>query len=253
MQNPGIPRWLIILTWLFGVLLPAGTLFYERIAHFCAQHLFDPLPSFLHVLVVAWVPLGFLIVLNGALPSDRLHRHVPTVLGSGLAISLIYTLPFVPLLGIAVVAILFLWAGFPTLGPTLGLDRRHHLGLATPQESSVRTLRASSIDGGAVGPPPLSRRRRPAADDPLGGGNGRTRRGGQHIETRPGRRRLDAATSHVVSSSRRRSGAAPSAMPQFWPQIHALRLRHRQPGSPRAVLPRHRPSCRLGLGQQQPA
>lgn len=119
MPTPQIPRRLTILTWLFGVLLPAGTLFYERFARFCAQHLFDPLPSFLHVVVVACVPFGFLMILNGIHPSDRLHRHVPTILGSILAISLIYTLPFVPLLGVAVVALLFYGLGFLPLAPLL--------------------------------------------------------------------------------------------------------------------------------------
>lgn len=114
-------RWRLVFTWLFGFLLPAGTLFYESLTGFCAQYLFDPLPSFLHQGVVALVPLGFLFVLNVATPSTSRGHQLPFVLGGVFAISLIYTLPFVPLLPAAFVALIYFGLGFLPLAPLLAL------------------------------------------------------------------------------------------------------------------------------------
>ena len=48
----------LIFLGLFGVLLPAGTLIFELVQGFCAEALFDPIPSFWHVLLVATVPIA---------------------------------------------------------------------------------------------------------------------------------------------------------------------------------------------------
>lgn len=121
MSTPSPSRRRVILTWIFGFLLPAGTLFYESLSGFCAEYLFNPLPSFLHQVVVALVPLGFLYVLNAVSPSDPRRHRVPWVLGAISAIALFYTLPFVPLLPAALVALVYFGLGFLPLAPILAL------------------------------------------------------------------------------------------------------------------------------------
>ncbi len=112
-------RW--ILTWIFGFLLPVGTLFFESLSGFCAEYLFDPLPSFLHQVVVALVPLGFLYVLNAASSADPRRSRLPFVLGTISAIASVYTLPFIPLLPAALVALVYFGLGFLPLAPLLAL------------------------------------------------------------------------------------------------------------------------------------
>ena len=121
MTPPSPSRRRVIFTWLFGVLLPTGTLFFESLSGFCAEYLFDPLPSFLHQVVVALVPLGFLYVLNIASPVHPKRHRMPFVLGAISAIALIYTFPFVPLLAAAFVALIYYGLGFLPLAPLFAL------------------------------------------------------------------------------------------------------------------------------------
>jgi hypothetical protein len=103
----------------FGVLLPLATLIIELATHMCAGTFFDPLPTWLHVLAVASVPVSngiAWILLRGS-------KRVPPWLwwwnGVALGTGVFYTGLYLPMSPIAVVGILFMGFGLLPLTPLL--------------------------------------------------------------------------------------------------------------------------------------
>ncbi|WP_205525599.1 PEP-CTERM sorting domain-containing protein [Pyxidicoccus trucidator] len=93
---------------LFGVVLPAVTLGVELVTGMCADTFFDPLPTPLHILLVAAVPAA------NALALVVIHRRASHLLraqlllnGAALGVGLLYTLLFLPLLPLALIGIFF--------------------------------------------------------------------------------------------------------------------------------------------------
>ena len=116
---PNPVSWWIVL---FGVLLPAFTLGYEVTTGFCAEYLFDPVPTISHVLLVALVPAVFLLVRF----ADSQHLAavrplLPALVGGALVVCLVYSAPFVPWLVIAVMAVMIYGLGLLPLSPLLAL------------------------------------------------------------------------------------------------------------------------------------
>ncbi|MFP2904839.1 hypothetical protein ACLESD_07250 [Pyxidicoccus sp. 3LFB2] len=99
---------------LFGVVLPAVTLGVELVTGMCADTFFDPLPTPLHILLVATVPAA------NALALVLLHRRAAHLLraqlllnGAALGVGLLYTLLFLPILPLALIGLVIGIGAFP--------------------------------------------------------------------------------------------------------------------------------------------
>ncbi len=110
----------VTLLWLFGVFLPLGTLIAEFFLNLCAGELFDPIPTPLHIVLVALVPLAN----TAALLCLRRRNEVPPAWlwwwrAGALGVAAAYTLWFLPLTPFAAMGILFFGIGFLPLSPLL--------------------------------------------------------------------------------------------------------------------------------------
>lgn len=105
-----------------GVLLPVAALVAEMGWRICAQDLFDPIPTWWHVLLVAFVPITNL---QTWLAFRRGHTLRPGWLsfanGVAIFISLFYALIFAPVVPLAVIAILLVFLGLLPLAPLFSL------------------------------------------------------------------------------------------------------------------------------------
>lgn len=106
---------------LFGVLLPFITLVYEMVTQSCAAAFFDPIPTYLHAALVALVPIFNLIILISVVKRPLLQKWHGLLNGMSIGVSGFYTLLFLPLLPLSVVAILFMGLGLLPLSPALSL------------------------------------------------------------------------------------------------------------------------------------
>ncbi|WP_240486473.1 PEP-CTERM sorting domain-containing protein [Hyalangium minutum] len=130
------------LAWALGVLLPALTLLIELNSRMCAEEFFDPLPTWMHVFLVACVPLangfGLVATLEG---SPRWMRAALVANGAVLGISAVYTAIFLPLLPLSVIAILIVGMGLLPLAPLFSLITaliiRGRLKRALPAEAPL--------------------------------------------------------------------------------------------------------------------
>jgi len=108
---------------LFGIVLPLVTLGIEESAHFCAEIFFDPIPTIWHTLLVGFVPLANFLVWRAARKGEtgiEVYRQMLFLgLANGVAmgVAFFYTLLFLPLTPLAVLAILYLGMGLLPLAP----------------------------------------------------------------------------------------------------------------------------------------
>lgn len=106
-----------VLLVLFGVLLPIATLIFELHTNICAEELFDPVPTLLHIVLVAFVPFTLtLTAIDRTSPRSWGHR-LPLLLGATLTIALPYTIAFIPITPVAFYAIIFFGFGLLPLAP----------------------------------------------------------------------------------------------------------------------------------------
>ncbi|MGL5632290.1 MAG: VIT domain-containing protein [Azovibrio sp.] len=107
---------------LMGVILPIVALGMELAFHFSAEMIFDPIPNFAYVLLIAMVPLA-----NGllwfALVRNRPHRArlLAWLNAFAISISLFYTLFFLTFAPYAFILILFFGIGLLPLSPFFSL------------------------------------------------------------------------------------------------------------------------------------
>ncbi|MBL8149655.1 MAG: hypothetical protein JNN15_06980 [Blastocatellia bacterium] len=106
----------------FGFILPLITLIVELSTEICAESFFNPIPTPLHIALVAVVPLTGLLLWLRLRKQDGKQKGMLEFL-SGLAIgsSLFYSLIFLPMTPLAVVAIIIYGMGFLPLSPLLAL------------------------------------------------------------------------------------------------------------------------------------
>ncbi len=107
---------------LFGILLPAATLAVEMSTGMSGSEYFDPIPTIWHLLAVAFVPVANGLVFYFALRSAKIPPYISGYLSAcALFISLLYTIPYLPLMPIAFPAVLLYGIGFLPLSPSLAL------------------------------------------------------------------------------------------------------------------------------------
>ncbi|MEO2033357.1 MAG: VIT domain-containing protein [Planctomycetaceae bacterium] len=127
-----------------GVLLPGIAFLIEAWSQMCADVFFDPMPTPVHVLLVAMVPAVNLFQLIRTTAGGTPTRPVALWMnGIALSVSFVYSLVFLPLIPLAVVAILAMGMGLLPLAPVFALlagwSIRCRLkdNLATPIHSPV--------------------------------------------------------------------------------------------------------------------
>ena len=135
-------RWHVF-TLLMGVILPSVSILIETTTHVCAENFFDPIPTLWHVLLVVFVPIAnlqvWLAVRKGV--TDR-----GLLLGAANAfavgVSLFYTIVYLPLLPLALIALLAAGLGLLPMAPVFslisGLVLRRQLRRISPQGFTVR-------------------------------------------------------------------------------------------------------------------
>ncbi|MEJ2155254.1 MAG: VIT domain-containing protein [Desulfobacteraceae bacterium] len=125
---------------LFGVLLPLITLGYELATQMCAAAFFDPIPTGLHVALVVLVPLSNLMISISAMTRPILQKWHGPLNGMAMGISGFYTLLFLPMLPLSVVAVMFMGLGLLPLSPVLSLAAvflcRRAIRIHTPSKKS---------------------------------------------------------------------------------------------------------------------
>lgn len=76
----------------FGVALPIYTLLFEAMTGMCASTFFDPIPTLLHVVLIALVPLSQFLVARDLKREGEQPRTLPQLLlGAGILVSVVYT------------------------------------------------------------------------------------------------------------------------------------------------------------------
>ncbi|MCA9441473.1 MAG: hypothetical protein KC964_11740, partial [Candidatus Omnitrophica bacterium] len=135
-----------------GIVLPTIVLLVELSSGMCAESFFDPIPTIWHVLFVAFVPVSnFLLLFGLQKPMEWNWRLLGWLNGIAIAISLYYSIVFLPLVPIGIIAILFVGYGFLPLAPLMAFlsalwirgKLRNALGVSS-------TFRIPGLVGGIV-------------------------------------------------------------------------------------------------------
>src|SRR5262245_37422748 len=130
---------------LAGVILPSVAIFIELTTRICAEEFFDPLPTTWHKILVIATPLANLLLIY-ELRRDRAEYHWKLGLANGLAVvvSTFYTILYLPIMPIALVALVFAGLGILPMSPMFSLIASAIL---------LRRLRALRREGrGVYGP-----------------------------------------------------------------------------------------------------
>ncbi|HKX32488.1 MAG TPA: VIT domain-containing protein, partial [Blastocatellia bacterium] len=107
---------------LFGVVLPLISFTIELLTRISANELFDPMPTYWQVLAVAAVPAANLWAWRELRrPEPRYSWLLGGANGLALGVSVYYTILFLPLIPIGVVAVVFAGLGLLPLTPPLAL------------------------------------------------------------------------------------------------------------------------------------
>jgi hypothetical protein len=118
-----------------GIIVPAIAITVEASTHICARMFFDPIPSVWHLMLVILMPLGQLHVwyaIRRGTP-DRL-RLAGFVNAAVIAVSLFYSICYLPFVPVAVLTVLILFGVRP--------------------RSDRKSTRLNSIHGGGLRMPP---------------------------------------------------------------------------------------------------
>ncbi|WP_224242995.1 VIT domain-containing protein [Hyalangium gracile] len=143
---------------LFGIIVPAATLTIELAWAWCASEFFDPVPTHVHSLLVASVPLGNAVALiYSHTRNPRLLRAAILLNGMALAVSTIYSLIFLPFAPLGFIGVIIYGLGLLPLSPHLSfitalvLRRRlkklhavHHASPLRPLHGALVALLALS-------------------------------------------------------------------------------------------------------------
>jgi len=109
------PGWLFLF---WAIVLPFGTLVFELVTGISAGVLFDPIPSWFHVLMVALVPAVNLWIWRAARHRDPRHvRLLGWLGGAAVGVCAYYCLLYIPFTPFAAIAVLYLGLGLIPLSP----------------------------------------------------------------------------------------------------------------------------------------
>ena len=123
-----------------GVILPAISIAVEATSHICAAEFFDPIPTVWHLLLVIFVPAANLqvwwAVAKGETERGKLLGFTNAI---AIAISIFYTIVYIPLMPMAFIAIILMGLGLLPLAPMTslisGLILRRQLRRIVPERS----------------------------------------------------------------------------------------------------------------------
>lgn len=105
----------------FGVVYPGAVILIEAATGYCGKHLFDPMPTLWHLALLTMVPIGNLALwgcLAGSLDLSR--KMQASITGFAIGIAGFYALLFLPLLPLALVAVL-IGVGLLPFGPAVAV------------------------------------------------------------------------------------------------------------------------------------
>ncbi len=107
---------------IFGVALPAITIMIEVITGMCASSIFDPIPSYFHLILISFVPVGNLFICL-AIKKEKINniKVINFINSCTIGISFFYSIVFLPIMPFAAVGILFMGFGFLPLSPLTSL------------------------------------------------------------------------------------------------------------------------------------
>lgn len=135
----------------FGVVLPLITLGVELTTRMNAEAFFDPLPTFLHLLLVAFVPAANLAVWQAVFRRNAVHlKQLALANGCAIGIASFYTILFLPLTPLGAIAVFYFGLGLLPLTPLLSLIvaiclRMRLSRLAETTQTSLRLWPAIAI------------------------------------------------------------------------------------------------------------
>lgn len=102
----------------FGIVTPIAALVTELLTGMCRQHYFDPIPSPLHVLLVALVPICNALLYIRSTKKDVEPGFLDlSMIGLVLAVTSMYAVAFVPMMLIGLMAVVCFGLGFCPLAP----------------------------------------------------------------------------------------------------------------------------------------
>ncbi|MBA3859265.1 MAG: hypothetical protein C0507_20360 [Cyanobacteria bacterium PR.3.49] len=105
-----------------GVILPVAATAFELTTHFCARTFFDPFPTPAHVLLFSLIPLSnFLVWMASRRNMTDLLGALTLGTGMAMGVAILYSLMFLPVVPLSVLAILFFGFGLLSLSPLLAI------------------------------------------------------------------------------------------------------------------------------------
>ncbi len=109
-------RFNTFLLWALGVVLPLGVLLFELTAGLCSEIIFDPIPTWFHVFLIAMVPAAnawaLVAVARGIVP-----QGIGRLNGFAMGISAYYALQFAIVTPFAAMAVIYFGIGLIPLAP----------------------------------------------------------------------------------------------------------------------------------------
>ncbi|HAL91611.1 MAG TPA: hypothetical protein DCM68_01125, partial [Verrucomicrobia bacterium] len=118
----GFSRFRTALLWIFGVGLPFGVLLFELLAGFCGEILFDPIPTWVHAILIALVPVANALALVASRSGNETARpfRIAGILnGLAIGVSAYYALQFAVVTPFAFMALIYFGIGAIPLAPLL--------------------------------------------------------------------------------------------------------------------------------------
>jgi hypothetical protein len=140
------------LAFVFGIVLPAATVLIELATRMCASTFFDPMPTWMMVLLVGAVPVANLVLWHHLQSVREVSKWLVRLLGGAISVSMIFVLVMLPLYPISLIAIIYMGLGllpfaplFALINTVSGLNR-----LAARQEGVWRQARIGMLMGAGL-------------------------------------------------------------------------------------------------------
>ncbi|MGV3532641.1 MAG: hypothetical protein ACO1QR_09760, partial [Chthoniobacteraceae bacterium] len=129
-RPPRVPEFPYGTILLLGIMLPIFTLTIELFTQMCAEVFFDPLPTALHVFLVALVPISNIATLTLADQTTKHRRWLGYLNAAAIGVGIMYSVAFAPLMPMSFMALIIVGMGLLSLTPALSLiallvARRH--------------------------------------------------------------------------------------------------------------------------------